>query len=365
MNLKKRSAFTLIEIMAASAIMSVVVLVVLMLTTEVLNTWSKASGQLQSFFDGGLAGSIMQEDLESAFMKRDEGVWFSVYYPKDAVGMLNGRNYLDSLPMRPPEIMFFSKTSMRPLWNYDAKQKQLIPGTLCAIKYQLAVKSPFMKSTGTREGDAAQYNAFYGLYRAVIDSKSTLTEFIPGVAARASLGNKIETLANYWDQERCTVLDENGNYMRGIELSTWALSPENLLTMNLVDFRVTFTVRYPNTDATATHDAPPYKIAYIPPGVTFALGKKLEFANARDRNSMYEILKSGKSFVSIMDEDLSRVTLVAADISMVFISEKGARELRALMRGKNLTEERFKEILGEESSKAISKRIEFIAEPQD
>ena len=61
-----KKAFTLVEIMAASAIMTIIVLAVLNVTTNILKTWNSASGELKNKFDGSVICNILQEDFESA-----------------------------------------------------------------------------------------------------------------------------------------------------------------------------------------------------------------------------------------------------------------------------------------------------------
>ena len=50
---------------------------------------------------------------------------------------------------------------------------------------------------------------------------------------------------------------------------------ENLLAMNIVDFRVRFAISYDNPSYTPGANIPKKKIAYVPPGVGFAVGKKI------------------------------------------------------------------------------------------
>ena len=104
--------------MAASAIMTIIVLAVLSVTTNILNTWNRASGELKNKFDATVVGNILQDDFESVMIKRDGRAWFQVDYP-DNVGVLSGSNYLDATPLKPPEIMFFSSTVLRPRYTRD------------------------------------------------------------------------------------------------------------------------------------------------------------------------------------------------------------------------------------------------------
>ena len=79
----KKRAFTLVELMAASAIMSIIVLGVLSVATSILKTYNRASGQLQNYFDANIVGNIIVEDLESVLLKKDGRAWLQVSYPLD------------------------------------------------------------------------------------------------------------------------------------------------------------------------------------------------------------------------------------------------------------------------------------------
>ena len=49
----REKSFTLVEILAASAIMSLIVVAVLYVTSAIINTWNRSSGQIQTYFDAG------------------------------------------------------------------------------------------------------------------------------------------------------------------------------------------------------------------------------------------------------------------------------------------------------------------------
>ena len=364
----KRKAFTLVEIMAASAIMAIIVLGVLSVTSNILKTYSKASGQLQNYFDANVVGNIIAEDLESMNYKRDGRAWLEVKYTNE-VGILTGKSHMDKSPLRPPEIMFYSSTSLRPrftkentsfnIGNDDLKQNVMIPGSLCAIKYQLALKSPFMKSQG-EVNDAEQYNAFYGLYRAVIDSRSTILENMGNDKQGYTSDPNVESYknalsVNVWNGVS-SIVDEKGEEVSGENLDLWSRSPENLLSANVVDFRITFAIMYKNENRTSPDD-PMYKIAYVPPGADLTVGPRILAEEA------YEIsLSGGKMNVDTGSDEFRGGFLSFADVSMTFVSEAGAREMQALMRGKRLTEEDFKRIVMQYGNTVV-RRVRFMSEP--
>ena len=364
----KKRAFTLVELMAASAIMSIIVLGVLSVATSILKTYNRASGQLQNYFDANIVGNIIVEDLESVLLKKDGRAWLQVSYPLD-VGELKGTSYTGNQPLRPPQIMFYAPTSLRPLFTKEnttfeigdnsARVNTMIPGSLCAIKYQLALKSPFMESTGN-EADEMQYNATYSLYRAVIDSRSTVIDNMGSTKQGYTSNPDSESYRyalenNVWNGTS-SVVDEKGEEVSGVRLSTWAVAPENLLATNVVDFRVTFAVMYENISAVSADD-PKYKIGYIPPGVPFTVGPKILATEA------YEISQGGgRMNVDVGSEEFKSGSLAFADVSVTFVSAAGAQEIQALQRSGRMNMEEFQRIVSQNSI-TIVRRIKFMTQP--
>jgi len=367
MKLRIKKAFTLVEIMAASLIMTAIVLSVLVITSNILNTWSRASGQLQSYFDAMVIGSIIQEDFESIKVRKDGRAWLEVSYP-EVVGYLMGEDYTDATPLRPPEIMFYSPTLLRPRYTRenmasatgDAISAIQIPGSACAIKYQISLKSPFMQSSSNPADNASQANAFYGFYRAVIDPKSTALEAmgstVQGYTATTDGEEFRHALQqNLWNGT-CTVISEEGVEQPGADLKSWVLSPENLLVNSIVDFRVTFAILYPNPEATAGSQEPEYKIGYIPAGTPFTVGPRIL------TDAAYEY--SNGSTVPLDPRLLEDGFLAFADFSMTLISDAGAKEMRALQKSGTLTQDSFKRLVLAHGNTVV-RRVQFISEPSE
>ena len=360
-----KKAFTLVEIMAASAIMTIIVLAVLNVTTNILKTWNSASGELKNKFDGSVICNILQEDFESAIFKKDGRAWFQIEYP-ETVSVLSGSNYMDNTPLKPPEIMFYSSTLVRPRYTREnmsaARQGNEsyppvpIPGNVCAMKYQLAVKSPFMKSGSDPSVNEGQYNAFFGLYRAVVDSRSTVLEamgdVVQGYSKSDSESFKYALSNNLWTKA-CTIIDEQGVEQPGQDLKGWTLAPENLLAMNVVDFRITLGVFYKNPNSGLNE--PLYKIAYIPPGTAVTVGPKILADSAFSYGS-----GGGKSPVAtnLIEDGF----LGFADFSITLISDAGAKEMRALMKNGKMSVEDFKRLVLTHGH-TVTRRVQFMAEP--
>ncbi len=368
----QRKAFTLIEIMSASAIMTIIVLTVLNITMNIVKTWDNASGELQTYFDAGVVANIIKEDLESLQVKRDGRAWLQVAYPDD-VGMLKGKDDLSKQPLRPPQIMFYAPTLLRPRYTRENMQNAKdgnaatiiqIPGSLCAIKYQIALKSPFMTSSVNAGDNESQPNAFYGFYRAVVDPESTaldcMGDTLQGYSSDPNSEEfKLALLNNVWTKN-CPVIDEQGLRQAGQDLRSWALAPENLLSMNVVDFRVTFAVKYKDPNYKGGMNESPYKFACIPPGTPFTVGRFILADYA------YEMVKERQNApsVDVNSPEFKNGVLAFADVSMTFISDAGAKIMRAEMKQGALTEERFKTLVLQYGN-TIVRRIQFMSEPLD
>ena len=65
---------------------------------------------------------------------------------------------------------------------------------------------------------------------------------------------------------------------------------------------------------------------------------------------------------SVAPTEVENGTLEYADISMTFISDAGAREMRALMKGQNLSLEKFKELVLAHGN-TVTRRVIFMSEP--
>lgn len=218
-----------------------------------------------------------------------------------------------------------------------------------------------MESSTNPSDNESQYNAFYGFYRAVIDPKSTALEAMGNVIQGYSKDPAAEDYRyalqnNLWNKT-CTVIDENGVEQPGKDLKSWVLAPENLIVMNVVDFRVTFAVFYPNPDAGSNMDEPDYKTGYIAPGVPFVVGRKIL------TDSAYEFSQGGN--IQPLDPRLLEEGFLAfADVSITILSDAGAREMRAMMKNNSISPEDFKRLVLQHGT-TVNRRVQFISEPQE
>ncbi|MEM7012306.1 MAG: prepilin-type N-terminal cleavage/methylation domain-containing protein, partial [Verrucomicrobiota bacterium] len=76
---KKRSAFTLLEILIATFVMALLVGVVLQITTNVLGLWNSSTGRLSANYSAQVVLDLVAQDLESAIFRADGNEWLHAY----------------------------------------------------------------------------------------------------------------------------------------------------------------------------------------------------------------------------------------------------------------------------------------------
>lgn len=160
---KRIVGFTLIEVLAAVSIMAVLILGVLTITTNVLNSWTRSNDQLISNYEARVALDIIAQDLEAAVIRRNGSYWLQVDYSS-----VSGY----STPQA--SLYFFSPVLTRdPDWS----------GDICMVAYKVDYKNPFTLV----QGNMQDTNTMYGLYRLVVRPESTFS-FALAEAANSELG---------------------------------------------------------------------------------------------------------------------------------------------------------------------------------
>lgn len=143
---KKRSAFTLIEIMVATVIMVILVGLVIQITSEVLKVWNRSSGKLSANAEARIAMDLLTQDIETAVF-RDNGLqWLRVEGPSTVGGPFDA-----------------GQTVALKLFSPALDRDQSEPGDICAIGYQLAYGPAYQGAT----------DQVYALYRHIVSPKDT------------------------------------------------------------------------------------------------------------------------------------------------------------------------------------------------
>lgn len=178
----QKHGFTLIELMVATAIMAVLVLAVMGVTSHVLSTWSSASGRLGANAEARTALQYLGDDLETLVVRPKQQTWLEVTYENNPVP---GQG-----TVRVPNISLISATEHRARAAGDS-------GNICAINYKLAFRNPIVG--GTAEPPSPPPVA--GLYRKVIDPQQTFNQVLTTATGSEpiSLTNTIDGIGGNTD----------------------------------------------------------------------------------------------------------------------------------------------------------------------
>ena len=178
---RRRSAFTLIEIMVASVIMVILTGLVIQITSEVLKVWNRSSGKLSANAEVRIALEFLTQDLETAVLRNNDKQWFRVEAPIDP-----GGPYTD-------------QTVALKLFSPALDRDQSVSGDICAVGYQLDFGPAY---------EGAEDNV-YALYRKIVNPEVTFNSVM------GSSGDSVQDslVGGQWD----SIVDkpERANYLAG------------------------------------------------------------------------------------------------------------------------------------------------------
>jgi len=301
-----KRAFTLIEIMVATAVMVIMVALVIQITSEVLKVWNRAAGKLSAAAEARIALDLLTTDLETAILRDDGLQWLRA--EKEETG-LSADPETNTVAIR-----LFAPVMDRPN----------TPGDLCAIAYQLVRTDPI---DGTDAGDPAAGeidDRMWILYRLVVDPDDTFNELM-GAGNQELLPDKDQLdWPNGSGTASVPILGANG---------------ENYLVRNIVDFEIDFYVEDDGDISTPTlvADASGNPVDTIYGGTDATVGDSSTLAL-----TLPQLQES----------------LAYAEIRIMVISDEGAAMLQAV----NLTGDDPAEII-REHGEVFTRRVNFMAKP--
>ena len=178
---RRRSAFTLIEIMVASVIMVILTGLVIQITSEVLKVWNRSSGKLSANAEVRIALDFLTQDLETAVLRNNGKQWLRVEAPIDP-----GGPYTD-------------QTVALKLFSPALDRDQSVSGDICAVGYQLDYGPAY---------EGAEDNV-YALYRKIVNPEVTFNSVMG--SSDALLQDSL--VDGQWD----SIVDkpERANYLAG------------------------------------------------------------------------------------------------------------------------------------------------------
>jgi competence protein ComGC len=324
----KRTAFTLIEVMAATAIMFLIILAVVSIATNTFSAYNSAMSTLQTTSESRSVLFPLQQDLETAIIRNDGNIWFQVEHPEPVGNIPKGGA---------PQIMLFSPVPDR--IKRESGVSDRIPGDICAVKYQIAQRSPF-----ENPGDLIQQ--IYGFYRAVIDSKATFESALPYIILESGVSAENRDPYNFWQSSSAEVLDLNGK-RTGQNLNRWSTEVQNFQATNIIALSLVFFYHNNETErleALAHEDiANSTKTAFDKAGLELQMNTYTSSVK----------LRAGQIIVDNNDSNPKLGTLKSINVIATLLSPEGSNILRGLQVAEGqskVSQEKFNEIVEKHST---------------
>jgi prepilin-type N-terminal cleavage/methylation domain-containing protein len=184
-----RKGFTLVELLVAMAITSIIVVVLISVTSMALDTWNRSRSELRAARQGKALIDTMARDFESMVVR--SGNNFEWLYANVAIPA-NGPN--GNLSPNASELIFFNGATDR--YNGGVGTSTDLGGDVSCVGYKLAYQDP-ISAAGTAD------TMTFALYRKLVDPNVTFTSLLgqanlqtayAGIAAGV---NATESLQNF------------------------------------------------------------------------------------------------------------------------------------------------------------------------
>ena len=191
-------AFTLIEVLIASAVMVILVGIVASIVSSVMNAWNRSSGKLVANAEARLALNLIAQDLETAVLQNNGQQWLRV----ESATLLGS----------PPYSSAQSDSVILKLFSPALDQQD--GDGICAIAYQLQYKRSYAGGSST-----------YALYRMIEDPDTTLEFYLssrfdnPATSNQGNLSKKSASsnagTHTVWSDNPAGGIIDDANYLAG------------------------------------------------------------------------------------------------------------------------------------------------------
>lgn len=159
--LRKAAGFTLIELLVSVGIMASLLVLLIQLVGNIVQSWGHANSILIQNSESALCMDYIAKDMGSAMFRDDGAVWF--------IGVQEPIEKSGSMPeMTTAFVRFFSTATDRGSSLAEAASTQNL-GNLTAIGYRI-----YKINTFNPDSDSGK---IYGLYRFVVNPRLTFDEF--------------------------------------------------------------------------------------------------------------------------------------------------------------------------------------------
>lgn len=259
--------FTLIEIVVATFIMAVFTVLVLSVSTGVLDIWRNAAGRVESTRESRLVLSAVETDFESiVFENKGQTLYYEVN--NDLAGSF--------YPQNTARIILITSTLDAPDVDPDGVES---PGDICAIKYELNHLPIFTALSADRD-------RVFSLYRGVVDPRTTFNDFI-----------QQDDISAVWD---------------GVNIIYSTQNRRNIFASNVVDFTAVFYASDP-ADSNAIAAVPVNDNLYVSGGQLYVDGSESDlvleyvdfefaFLSAEGATTLQRHIFDGETIYANLDE---------------------------------------------------------------
>lgn len=282
---RRSSGFTLIELMVAMAVTTMIVTILVSITAISLDTWTRSRSEVRAARQAKAMADTMARDLEALVVRRGTNTeWLSaISAPVEAEG-------------KPPSIessnaanlIFYTSPTDR--YEGDLSNEDSV-GDVSCVGYQLKYRDPIQ----ARGGDNIPT---FVLYRLLVNPDETYEKLL-------SLSNS--TSAS---------LESNFNSTFQADLD----NSENFVCENVFQFTVTLNI---SVDKTA-----PGQSASPPVIVPITLGNQGASANQFRLISGDIMTNYTSSVKDISDEDVKAGTLTSVEVSITVLTDFGVDQMR-------------------------------------
>lgn len=240
-----RRAFTLVELLVASAIMVIIVLVVVKVAVDTMTAYDKVVADLSAQSEARAVLDNLERDMNTAVIRPDGRCWLEIIAPGAPGAPAGFTNKIPNVPSDlQPILMFFASPADRPKFvpGSTTIPREPIRGDLCAVSYRMGLRSPF-----DMPGELIQQ--VYCVQRTLIDPQSTFQEALPHLTVPTAALSAVTTgvPSTYWFGAPRRYPSYNspgagwvtGNLMDGTANGGWTMDESNFCAQNTVALSVT------------------------------------------------------------------------------------------------------------------------------
>lgn len=236
-----RRGFTLVELITAMAITSILVLIIMQLTNQGVDLWKSVMQDVSVSTRSRTALQAMSRDFESFQMRAGDNKyqWMFAKADSEAKGLPKGVSvprsaqcvFFACAPDRNPAVS--SSQALRNNYREARAHNRETQGDVSAIAYRLMYRDQILNLPGSEGNESGAYPLF-SLYRQVVSPRRTYEQL---------LGSKA---------------------LEGAYASFEADDEKNFLCENILEMNITFTIAYAGEAASADKGRVGYSTVSVP-----------------------------------------------------------------------------------------------------